>query len=166
MKKRSRVTAKTPKSSKQDATAGYPAGYPDGDYVKCSCGHMITRANKWQPVTCLACDERHPRSSEHRASDNDSTLQATGATGAEYPTGMTGPTGSSSDPVNRPTHYTSHPSGVEVIVITEHMSFCVGNAIKYLMRAEYKGKQLEDLAKARWYIEREIKRLGKGKRVC
>jgi len=46
------------------------------------------------------------------------------------------------------------------------MSFCVGNAIKYLMRAEYKGKQLEDLAKARWYIEREIKRLGRGKRVC
>jgi len=59
MKKRSRVTAKTPKSSKQDA----PPGYPDGDYVKCSCGRVITRTNKWQPVTCLACHERHPRSS-------------------------------------------------------------------------------------------------------
>jgi hypothetical protein len=162
MKKRSRVTAKTPKSSKQDA----PPGYPDGDYVKCSCGRVITRADKWQAVACLACDEWHPRLSEPFRPLSRQATGATGATGAEYPTGMTGPTGSSSDPVNHPAHYTSHPSGVEVIVITEHLSFCVGNAVKYLLRAEYKGKQLEDLAKARWYIDREIKRLGKGKRTC
>ena len=61
------------------------------------------------------------------------------------------------DAVNHPPHYTSHPSGVECIQITEHMSFCVGNAIKYLWRADEKGKAVEDLKKARWYIDREIK---------
>lgn len=63
------------------------------------------------------------------------------------------------DPVNHPTHYTSHPSGVEAITITEHMTFCVGNAIKYLFRHEHKGQPIEDLEKARWYIDREIARL-------
>lgn len=64
-----------------------------------------------------------------------------------------------SDRVNHPKHYTSHPSGVECIEITEHMGFCIGNAIKYLWRASLKGEQIEDLRKARWYIDREIARL-------
>jgi hypothetical protein len=63
------------------------------------------------------------------------------------------------DPVNHPKHYTEHPSGVECIEITEHMNFCVGNAIKYLGRAGLKGEQVEDLRKARWYIDREIARI-------
>lgn len=63
------------------------------------------------------------------------------------------------DMVNHPKHYTSHPSGVEVIQITEHMNFLLGNVIKYILRAEHKGKQLEDLKKAAWYLDREIKRL-------
>lgn len=63
------------------------------------------------------------------------------------------------DPINHPAHYTSHPSGVECIAITEHMSFCRGNAIKYLWRAGEKGDALEDLRKARWYVDREIARL-------
>jgi hypothetical protein len=61
------------------------------------------------------------------------------------------------DPVNHPKHYTSHPSGVECIEITEHMGFCVGNAMKYLWRADEKGG-IEDLRKAAWYIAREIAR--------
>lgn len=62
------------------------------------------------------------------------------------------------DMVDHPPHYTAHPSGVECIVVTEHMNFCVGNAIKYLWRADAKGAALEDLEKARWYIDREIAR--------
>jgi len=62
------------------------------------------------------------------------------------------------DNVNHPKHYTQHPSGVEVIQITEHMNFCLGNAIKYIMRADYKNNPIEDLEKARWYIKREIER--------
>lgn len=63
-----------------------------------------------------------------------------------------------SDAVNHPKHYTSHPSGVECIQITEHMSFNVGNAVKYLWRADEKGAPLEDLRKAAWYIAREIEK--------
>lgn len=62
------------------------------------------------------------------------------------------------DPVNHPAHYTGHPSGVECITITEHMGFCLGNAVKYIWRADSKANALEDLRKARWYVEREIAR--------
>ena len=61
------------------------------------------------------------------------------------------------DPVNHPSHYTGHPSGVECIQITEHQNFCIGNAIKYLWRCDGKNG-LEDLKKARWYVDREIQR--------
>jgi hypothetical protein len=57
-----------------------------------------------------------------------------------------------------PQHYRQHPSGVECITITEHFGFCIGNAIKYLWRAGLKGDAVEDLKKAAWYIDREIKR--------
>lgn len=63
------------------------------------------------------------------------------------------------DPVNHPSHYTSHPSGVECITITEHFTFNVGNAIKYLWRAGLKAGTIEDLKKAAWYVQREIQRL-------
>jgi len=62
------------------------------------------------------------------------------------------------DPVNHPSHYTQHPSGVECIQITEHMSFCLGNAVKYIWRADLKADAIEDLKKAAWYINREIER--------
>jgi Protein of unknwon function (DUF3310) len=59
--------------------------------------------------------------------------------------------------VNHPKHYTAHPSGVECITITEHMTFNIGNAIKYLWRCDLKGG-IEDLEKSIWYIKREIAR--------
>ena len=62
------------------------------------------------------------------------------------------------DPVNHPNHYTNHPSGIECIQITEHMSFCLGNAVKYIWRADLKNDAIEDLKKARWYIDREIEK--------
>ena len=62
------------------------------------------------------------------------------------------------DPVNHPSHYTAHPSGIECIQITEHMGFNLGNAIKYVWRADLKGNSLEDLRKAIWYIDREIQK--------
>lgn len=71
--------------------------------------------------------------------------------------------------INHPRHYMTHPSGVECIAITEHHDFCTGNAIKYLWRAGLKltegetpGKsELRDLKKARWYLDRKIKRIEK-----
>ncbi len=63
------------------------------------------------------------------------------------------------DPVNHPKHYTSHPSGVECIQITRHMTFNIGNAVKYLWRADLKNNTIEDLEKAIYYINDEIKRI-------
>jgi hypothetical protein len=65
------------------------------------------------------------------------------------------------DSVNHPSHYTNHPSGVECIQITEHMNFCLGNAVKYIWRAGLKEghDNIQDLEKARWYIDRELARL-------
>lgn len=69
------------------------------------------------------------------------------------------------DPVNAPSHYRQHPSGVECITITRHMNFNLGNAIKYLWRSDYKGAKVEDLKKAVFYIQDEIKRLEKSERT-
>lgn len=60
------------------------------------------------------------------------------------------------DPINPP-HYKAHPLGVECIQITEHLNFCLGNAMKYIWRADEKGG-VEDLNKAIWYLQREIAR--------
>ena len=73
------------------------------------------------------------------------------------------------DNVNHPKHYTwlKDLCGIEVIDITRHMNFCLGCAIKYIIRAGHKkdasltdtDKQIEDLKKAIWYIQDEIKRI-------
>jgi hypothetical protein len=63
------------------------------------------------------------------------------------------------DVVNHPSHYTWLPNGLEVIDVTAAFSFVRGNALKYLMRADHKGRTLEDLKKARWYIDYEIRQL-------
>jgi hypothetical protein len=62
------------------------------------------------------------------------------------------------DNVNHPKHYNSHPAGIECIDVVEHLPFNVGNAIKYLWRADHKNG-IEDLRKAAWYVNREIARL-------
>jgi hypothetical protein len=67
------------------------------------------------------------------------------------------------DPIEKPKHYNSHPSGVECVEVAEHMTYNIGNVIKYLWRAGLKegpegldAKEIEDLKKARWYLDREI----------
>ena len=67
------------------------------------------------------------------------------------------------DLVNHPAHYTKHPSGVECIQITEHMNFCLGNAMKYIWRAGLKGDARQDLEKAKWYLDREIDRISENR---
>lgn len=66
-----------------------------------------------------------------------------------------------SDSVNHPSHY--NMGGIEVIDAIEAwgLGFHLGNTVKYVARAEHKGKKLEDLKKARWYLDREIERLEK-----
>ena len=67
---------------------------------------------------------------------------------------------SAENKVDHPSHYNEHPSGVECITIVEHFNFNLGNAIKYIWRAALKGKKAEDLEKARWYVQRELDRIG------
>lgn len=64
------------------------------------------------------------------------------------------------DNINHPSHYTSY-KGVEIIDLTEQMNFNRGNAVKYIARAGLKdpSKEIEDLQKAAWYVNREIERL-------
>ena len=61
------------------------------------------------------------------------------------------------DLINHPPHYTSHPSGIECIQITEHMDFCTGNAIKYIWRIGLKEgvDDLDNIDKAIWYLQRK-----------
>ncbi len=60
--------------------------------------------------------------------------------------------------VDHPSHY--NVGTIEVIDAIEswELNFSLGNAVKYIARADHKGKPIEDLKKARWYIDREIKR--------
>lgn len=61
-----------------------------------------------------------------------------------------------------PDYYTRF-DGAEVIDISEHLSFCLGNVVKYCSRAGFKddNSAVQDLKKARWYLDREISRLEK-----
>jgi len=59
------------------------------------------------------------------------------------------------DMVNLPPHYRGHASGIECIDVTRHLTFDVGNAVKYVWRAEAKNGR-EDLEKARWYLRDAI----------
>ncbi|MFB7782047.1 DUF3310 domain-containing protein [Streptomyces vinaceus] len=65
--------------------------------------------------------------------------------------------------VDHPSHYTWLPNGLEVIDLTECLNFNRGNTVKYVCRAGRKSAatELEDLKKARWYIDREIQRISK-----
>lgn len=62
------------------------------------------------------------------------------------------------DPVNHPEHYVkaSVTVNLEPIQLCECYDFCLGNAIKYILRAPYKGNALQDMKKAKWYLEREL----------
>ena len=63
--------------------------------------------------------------------------------------------------VSHPSHY--NVGTIEGIDFIDDwaLSFSLGNVVKYVCRARYKGVELEDLEKAKWYLEREIERIKK-----
>lgn len=64
------------------------------------------------------------------------------------------------DPVSKPAHYTEGRKYEPIDVIEDwELGFCTGNALKYISRAGRKDNAIQDLEKAKWYIEREIQRL-------
>lgn len=68
------------------------------------------------------------------------------------------------DMVNHPPHYGGENNPYEAIKVIEAwgLSFHLGNAVKYIARAGRKGAAIEDLKKARWYIDRAIAVLDAG----
>ncbi len=68
--------------------------------------------------------------------------------------------------VHHPKHYGGATNPYEAIKVVEAWSlgFHLGNVVKYILRAKDKGKYLEDLKKARWYLEREINNVENGRR--
>lgn len=70
------------------------------------------------------------------------------------------------DPVNHPAHYTDGRIEVIEYIEDKKLGFCLGNAVKYISRAGKKdpAKEVEDLEKAVWYIQRRIKELKDGER--
>lgn len=72
-----------------------------------------------------------------------------------------------SDPVNNPSHYTSDKSGIDCIEIAENWDFLLGNTLKYIWRHGKKSSSdsIEDLEKARWYLDRKIKKLKSERRA-
>lgn len=66
--------------------------------------------------------------------------------------------------MNHPAHYGGKGNVYEAIKVIEawELGFCLGNTVKYIARADHKGNPLEDLKKARWYLDREIARRAHG----
>ena len=67
------------------------------------------------------------------------------------------------DAVNNPKHYNAHPSGIECIELTRHMSFNRGNALKYIWRAGLKENKSQDIEKAKWYLLDEFENMKNAK---
>jgi len=110
--------------------------------MSCRCDHPVWLTDIEGFTICKQCGNSH-------RPGQGSVLQELPYIGAHH------------DPVNHPKHYTQHPSGIECIQITEHMGFNLGNAVKYIWRADLKHDAIEDLKKALWYLDREIKKRAK-----
>lgn len=105
--------------------------------------------NEMATITGLKMDRRY--------NPADSEPVYTNGTHAKEPSEATP---AAPEAVDHPKHYNQHPSGIECIEIVRHMNFNLGNVVKYLWRAGLKDGvvDLEDLKKARWYLDDEIKR--------
>lgn len=119
---------------------------PDED-VACGCGFCVALDGG----TCVDCAGYENVAPEW---DDEVTIYS------DLIRHLSTPNEPEGDAVNHPSHYTAY-KGVEVIQLTEQMNFNRGNAVKYIARAGLKNPatEIEDLEKARWYIDREIKRL-------
>lgn len=63
------------------------------------------------------------------------------------------------DAVSHPAHYTAGRIEVIDFIEDQKLGFHLGNVVKYVARAPHKGCELEDLKKARWYLDRQIARI-------
>lgn len=125
-----------------------------------SCLQCRLANGEWEnPTVAHNCPWIH----ESPESDLDKALELIGYNNDEKPTdcevGDKMP--EKTDAVNHPSHYTDGKIEVIEFIEDKKLGFCLGNAVKYIARAGKKDptKEVEDLKKARWYIERRIKQL-------
>lgn len=73
----------------------------------------------------------------------------------------------SKEAVNHPQHYGGENNQYEAIKVIEAcgLDFCLGNTVKYISRAGKKDNIVQDLKKAKWYLERKIESLEKGNNI-
>ena len=137
-----------------------------------TCKHENTHHLNEEP--CLSCGmkqiaytnyEPKEESNDYRSCDNckyeDNDLYEYPCNVCDRNYGNEDKWESINDPVNRPSHYTDGKIEVIDFIEDKKLGFCLGNAIKYIARAgkKNKDKEVEDLKKAKWYIDRRIKEL-------
>lgn len=98
-------------------------------------------------------DRRHPVTGKRLMQGTPQKWETTAITSSNTPITMHEP---QPDPVNHPAHY--KVGGMETIDFIEAkgLTYHLGNAVKYISRADHKGNRLQDLQKAKWYLERAI----------
>lgn len=111
----------------------------------------------WVSPDDYAEAKRRARQQENAEAYAREVAEATGLPVTMHGSGKTFESQKSESAVDHPSHY--NQGAVEVIDLVEHLSFNAGNVIKYVARAPYKGKEVEDLEKALWYLRREIDRI-------
>lgn len=127
-------------------------------YCECSdCNTCKLKGDKWEKPLSTKCLDI----SESPEADLDIALNIIGADTASGNAPIIEDVWPSVDPVNRPAHYTDGKIEVIDFIEDKKLGFCLGNAVKYIARAGKKdpSKEVEDLKKARWYIERRIKEI-------
>lgn len=132
----------------------YSATYPGGEYEKSDKNTVYTRSfmlEQW--ISGCVVPKEYFLVENHE-------IGVTGHIGiGNCPTGIEGLIKKENDSVNHPSHYTSGKIEVIDFIEDQKLGFCLGNTVKYIARAGKKdpSRLLEDLKKAQWYLEREIK---------
>lgn len=143
----------------------YYAKFPDAKHAEVASAtgidikHLYVIKNKLKtsgrlpttpvvPLTTLTTDK------SFKALLEEVRIKPTNKIRMEAPERMT--VSATPDLVNQPLHYMT--GGIETIDFIEakKLNYNLGNVVKYLTRADYKGNKLEDLRKAQWYLTREI----------
>ena len=121
-----------------------------------SCGQTFTHTKeklvgRW-PKYCPECLPKYskvPKKKEEVVkTEEEQTIEEPEVKVVELP--------KKEDVINHPSHYTRGKIEVIDFIEDQQLPYHLGNVIKYVARAGYKGDKLEDLKKARWYLDRYI----------
>ena len=135
-----------------EAAVANRLGIPTVEYAKQKAKLKSRKPIEWQPPSPLPVPEVRGGYEYRWIDTNQLDESAKDALASQLIT-MEEP---ASDPVNHPAHYKT--GGIETIEFIEakELNYNMGNAVKYISRAEHKGNKQQDLEKAVWYLNREL----------